>query len=88
VSVGAKSCITQRSDRIILMINVEYIKATFHLYQDEDDYPPVNYESVCLKINNEGDYELNSIAFYVYGVSKGEVLAFQKTKMSLSQAVF
>ncbi|WP_265182578.1 DUF4265 domain-containing protein [Cronobacter sakazakii] len=42
-----------------------------------------DYESVWLKINNEGDYELNNIPFYVYGVSKGDVLAFQK-KMSLS----
>ncbi|WP_234004326.1 DUF4265 domain-containing protein, partial [Cronobacter sakazakii] len=37
-----------------------------------------DYESVWLKINNEGDYELNNIPFYVYGVSKGDVLAFQK----------
>jgi len=40
----------------------QYIKATYHLNQDDDGY------------------ELDNIPFFVYGVSKGDVLAFQKNK--------
>ncbi|WP_420025961.1 DUF4265 domain-containing protein [Cronobacter dublinensis] len=56
----------------------EFIKVTFRLIQDEDGYPPVTYESVWLKRNSNGEYELDNIPLYIYGVSKGDVITFQK----------
>lgn len=57
----------------------EFIKVTFRLIQDEDGYPPVTYESVWLKRNSNGEYELDNIPLYIYGVSKGDVITFQKS---------
>ncbi|EOI5800021.1 DUF4265 domain-containing protein [Cronobacter dublinensis] len=57
----------------------EFIKVTFRLIQDEDGYPPVSYESVWLKRNGNGEYELDNIPLYIYGVSKGDVITFQKS---------
>ncbi len=62
------------------MIDEKYVKVTFYLNHDEDGYPPVNYESVWLKKNEQGEYELDNIPFYIYGVSKCDVLAFQENK--------
>ncbi|EPN9366106.1 DUF4265 domain-containing protein [Cronobacter muytjensii] len=57
----------------------EFIKVTFRLIQDEDGYPPVSYESVWLQRNSNGEYELDNIPLYIYGVSKGDVITFQKS---------
>lgn len=49
-------------------------KIIFKLTQDEDGYPPVEFESIWgLQITPQ-KYEVDNIPYYIYGVSKGDII--------------
>ncbi|MCY4763328.1 DUF4265 domain-containing protein [Klebsiella aerogenes] len=59
-----------------MMYNDDYLKVTFKLIRDEDGYPPVSYESIWVKKDIDGDYVLDNIPTYIYGVSKSDKISF------------
>lgn len=49
-------------------------KVFFRLERDEDDYPPVDWESLWAVPLGEGRYRLDNVPFYAKGVSSGDTV--------------
>ena len=47
----------------------ELVKIAFKLAQDEDGYPPVDYEFLWARPLQNGNYIIDNIPFYVTGIS-------------------
>lgn len=54
-----------------------YYKILFELEQDTDNYPPVKYESVWA-IKNDNLYIIDSIPFFIYNVSLGDLVSIKE----------
>jgi hypothetical protein len=52
----------------------ELVKITFFLARDEDGYPPYERENLWAWPLPEGSYRIESIPYYVRGISKGDVI--------------
>ena len=50
-------------------------KIDFQLTKDEDDYPPVEWESLWAIPVGAGLWEVDNIPFFVYGVSNRDIVA-------------
>ena len=58
-------------------IVVDFKKITFRLKIDEDGYPPVSFESLWGISQGEHSALIDNFPYYIYGVSKGDVVAFE-----------
>jgi len=56
------------------MADENYKKIVFRLEQDEDGYPPDNWESMWAYETEPGLYSIDNIPFYVKGISSGDVV--------------
>ncbi|MEY3997147.1 MAG: hypothetical protein RL344_1490 [Pseudomonadota bacterium] len=55
------------------------IKLLFNIKPDEDGYPPVSVESLWAKPLDNGNYLIDNIPFFVYGIASGyEVISEKK----------
>ena len=52
----------------------ELVKVTFFLARDDDGYPPYERENLWAAPLPEGAYRIESIPYYVRGISKGDVI--------------
>lgn len=55
-----------------------YRKIIFNLIPDEDDYPPVTTEAIWGIEVRPGEYKIDNVPGYIYGVSKGDVVNVQQ----------
>ena len=53
-------------------------KIIFKLIQDEDGYPPVSTEAIWGLRVRLGEYKIDNVPSYIYGVSKGDVVGVKK----------
>ncbi|NWD83033.1 DUF4265 domain-containing protein [Pseudomonas reactans] len=54
-------------------------KLTFKIIKDQDDYPPMEFESIWGIQITKNTFELDNTPYYIYGLSKGDtVLAITK----------
>lgn len=53
-------------------------KILFNLIPDEDDYPPVSTEAIWGVRVGAGEYKIDNVPAYIYGVSKGDVVKAEK----------
>jgi hypothetical protein len=53
------------------------VKISFTLVQDEDGYPPDSCERVYAKTLANGNYEIDNIPFFIYGISCGDEISAQ-----------
>lgn len=51
------------------------VKIHFKLEQDEDGYPPVEWESLWAVPMDDGNYPLNNSPFHVPGLSSGDMVS-------------
>lgn len=52
----------------------DHVKITFFLPRDEDGYPPYERENLLAAPLPEGSFRIESIPYYVRGISKGDVI--------------
>lgn len=55
--------------------NIERVKISFRLRQDEDGYPPATTETVWAKKISENEYKIDNVPFYVRGISLGDIVS-------------
>jgi hypothetical protein len=60
------------------MADENYKKVVFQLEQDEDGYPPDNWESLWAKEVEPGLYSIDNIPIFVKGISNGDIVAAEQ----------
>lgn len=60
------------------MADENYKKVVFRLEQDEDGYPPDNWESLWAGEVEPGLYSIDNIPIFVKGISNGDVVAAEQ----------
>jgi hypothetical protein len=55
-----------------------YEKIIFNLVPDEDGYPSVSTEAIWGLRIRAGEYKIDNVPGYIYGVSKGDVVSVRK----------
>jgi hypothetical protein len=50
----------------------QHVKISFKIEQDDSGYPPDSCERVWAKSLGNGNYEIDNIPFFVYGISAGD----------------
>ena len=58
-------------------------KILFKLVQDEDGYPPNDYESLWALPSENSNYEIDNIPFFVQGISCGDLVEADKVNDEL-----
>jgi hypothetical protein len=56
------------------MTDQNYQKVVFHLEQDEDGYPPDNWESLWAFETQPDQFTIDNIPIYVKGISSGDIV--------------
>lgn len=56
------------------------IKVIFNIVQDEDGYPPVSVESLWVSPIGNGNYIIENIPFFIYGISRGYEISVENKK--------
>lgn len=49
-------------------------KLTFKIIKDQDDYPPMEFESIWGIQISENTFEIDNTPYYIYGLSKGDAV--------------
>jgi len=57
---------------------VEHQKIIFRLERDEDGYPPLDYERLWATPLSNGNYLIDSIPFFVMGISDGDEVSVNR----------
>lgn len=56
-------------------VNSNKLKIIFNIEQDEDGYPPVSFESLWAFPLNNGNYIIDNIPFFIYGIAAGDEIS-------------
>jgi hypothetical protein len=60
------------------MTHENYRKVAFPLVQDDDGYPPDNWETLWAYETVEGLYAIDNIPIFVKGISSGDIVAVEQ----------
>jgi hypothetical protein len=70
-------------ERELKMAEEKYHKVVFRLEQDEEGYPPSNWESLWALETEDGLFSIDNIPFFVKGISSGDVVAAEQSEGEL-----